>query len=353
MAEMTSRERVLRTFRFEKTDRAPFDLMESIIWDELQDWFTEEMGLASKDEVLDHFDVDFRWFWAAPIAPDGFNLTSEEYLMTSAPGSWSDHLVKRPLKDVHSVSELMDKHKWIAPEWWNVAPAHAFRKKYPDKAIVMLVHRTMLFMTACEFFGAEEALVRLISGDEVLEEFLRLQGEFAADSFRYACGQVQGAVDVCWLMDDVATQRALMMRPDLWRTCFKEILRREVEAIHANNMYVLFHSCGAIREILPDLIEIGIDGVLPFQTTAGGMDAESIARDFGGKILLYGGIDIQQLLTFGSEKDVRHEVRKNIDLFASHGGYVVSNSHHCIQNIKPPNICAMLDEARSYRPARA
>ena len=217
----------------------------------------------------------------------------------------------------------------------------------------MLVHRTMLFMTACEFFGAEEALVRLISGDEVLEEFLRLQGEFAADSFRYACGQVQGAVDVCWLMDDVATQRALMMRPDLWRTCFKEILRREVEAIHANNMYVLFHSCGAIREILPDLIEIGIDGVLPFQTTAGGMDAESIARDFGGKILLYGGIDIQQLLTFGSEKDVRHEVRKNIDLFASHGGYVVSNSHHCIQNIKPPNICAMLDEARSYRPARA
>lgn len=351
MPEMTSRERVLRTFRFEKTDRAPFDLMESVVWDELQDWFTREMGLANKDQVLDHFGVDFRWFWAAPEAPDGVNLKSEEYLMTSVPGSWSDHVVERPLKDVRSVSGLAEKHKWIVPEWWNVSPARDFRKKYQDKAIVMLVHHTMLFMTACEFFGAEEALVRLASADEVMTEFLRCQCEFAVNSFQYACNQVQGAVDVCWLMDDVATQRALMMHPSLWRDCFKEFLRREVKAIHDNNMFALFHSCGSIRDILPDLIEIGIDGVLPFQTTARGMDADSIAKDFGGKILFYGGMDIQQLLTFGSEEDVRREVRKNIDLFAAHGGYVVANSHHCIQNIKPENICAMLDEARNYRSA--
>ena len=147
------------------------------------------------------------------------------------------------------------------------------------------------------------------------------------------------------MMDDVATQRALMMSPDLWRSCFKELLRCEIAAIHENGMFSLFHSCGAIRDILPDLIEIGIDGVLPFQTTAAGMDVETISRDFGGKLVFYGGIDIQQLLTFGTEDDVRREVRKNIDHFKRCGGYVVANAHHCIQNIKPRNLCAMLDEA--------
>jgi uroporphyrinogen decarboxylase len=106
-----------------------------------------------------------------------------------------------------------------------------------------------------------------------------------------------------------------------------------------------------VREILPDLIEVGVNGLLTFQTSAEGMEAESIARDFGGKLVFYGGIDVQQLLTFGSEEDVRREVRKNIDLFAECGGYVVANSHHCIANIQPRNMVAMLTEARRYRAA--
>ena len=342
---MTSRERVLRTFRFEETDRPPVDLMKSVVWPELRLWCEEKLGLTDKEEILDYFGVDFRWFWAAPQVPEGVNLTDRRYTMASG-GSYSDHIMERPLRDVHTVSEMLQKHEWRDPVWWDLKPVHQLREKNPDKAIVILVHHTPLFMTACDFFGIEETLVRLMSDDEVLSAFFERQHAFAFESFKRACSEVEGVVDICWMMDDIATQRTLMMNPDLWRRVLKDYLRRQVEIIHEHNLFVLFHSCGAIVDILPNLIEIGVDGVLPFQTTAEGMDATSIARDFGGRLVFYGGIDVQHLLPFGEQEDVRREVRKNVDLFAGYGGHIVANSHHCLENIKPENICAMTEEGR-------
>jgi len=351
MAEMTSRERVLRTFRFEETDRAAFDVMESAIWPEFGQWCAEKLGLTEGEAILDRFGVDFRWVWVMAQAPQGVDFTDQKYAMPWT-ASYSDHILERPLKNVRTVSEMLRKHEWMDPAWWDFGPAQRVREKHPDKAVAMLVHGTMLFMTACDFFGIEEALMRLLLEDEVLMAFFERQHEFAVELLERACRETEGVVDICWVMDDIATQRALMMRPDLWRRHLKDLLRRHIEVIHEHNLLALFHSCGAIRDILPDLIEIGVDAVLPFQTTADGMDAASIARDFGGKIAFYGGMDIQQLLTFGSEDDVRREVRKNVDLFATCGGYIVANSHHCIENIKPENVVAMLDEARQYHPAR-
>jgi uroporphyrinogen decarboxylase len=187
----------------------------------------------------------------------------------------------------------------------------------------------------------------------VFGAFVERQNEFYVALLERCCAQARGVADICWLGDDYATQRALMMSPELWRRFLKEPLRRQVEVAHRHDLYALLHSCGAVRAILPDLIDIGVDGLLTFQTSAAGMDAGSIARDFGGQLVFYGGIDCQQLLTFGSEGAVRREVRKNMDLFAGCGGYVVANSHHGIANIRPENVVAMLSEARRYFPARA
>lgn len=349
VSNLTSRERVLRTFRFQETDRAPFDLMESIVWPGLQQYCIQNLGLVDKDAILNHFDIDFRWFWPQPKPPEGVNIFDPKYFVASS-GSYSDHTIARPLAKVSTIGELLEKHAWADPTWWDIKPIHEMRAKHPDKAIVMLFHTTMLFMTACDFFGIEEALMRLLSDDEVMSEFLNRQNDFAVNAFRYACREARGVADICWLMDDIATQRCLMMRPDLWRRHFKEHLRQQVAAIHENGLYAMFHSCGSIREILPDLIEVGMDAVLPFQTSTAGMDAESIARDFGGRIVFYGGMDVQHLLTFGTEEEVRAEVRKNLNCFSPTGGHIVSNSHHCIENINPRNVCVMLEEARKPFP---
>jgi len=348
MSGMTSRERVRRTFRFEATDRVPFDFMESIIWPELMDYFRQQMGLPDPPAVYDHFDTDFRWFFAAYTGP-----ASQPNEGEALPGgTYSDHVVERPLRDAATVADL-ERHRWPDPSWWEASGIRGFRETHPDRAVVLHCGWMPLFCTACERFGIEEALVKMISAPEVFGAFVERQNEFYVALLERCCAQARGVADICWLGDDYATQRALMMSPELWRRFLKEPLRRQVEVAHRHDLYALLHSCGAVRAILPDLIDIGVDGLLTFQTSAAGMDAGSIARDFGGQLVFYGGIDCQQLLTFGSEGAVRREVRKNMDLFAGCGGYVVANSHHGIANIRPENVVAMLSEARRYFPARA
>ena len=101
--------------------------------------------------------------------------------------------------------------------------------------------------------------------------------------------------------------------------------------------------------LFDDLIDIGVSALLVFQTTAAGMDAPSIARDFGGRLAFYGGMDIQPLLSFGSPAEVAATVASNARAFAKHGGYIVANSHHGVGTIRGENIEAMCQAAREYR----
>ena len=111
-------------------------------------------------------------------------------------------------------------------------------------------------------------------------------------------------------------------------------------------MYVLFHSCGAVRPVLEDFIELGVDALLVFQTTAAGMDPEAIAKEFGGRISFYGGIDVQTLLSFGTAEEVESTVRANVKAFSKCGGYTVANSHFMVSTIKGENIEAMCRAAK-------
>jgi len=139
----------------------------------------------------------------------------------------------------------------------------------------------------------------------------------------------------------------MLMNPELWRRYIKPYLAKQVRLAREHGLYVLFHSCGSIRPILGDLIDIGVNAHLVFQTTAADMDAESIAREFGGRLAFYGGIDVQQLLSFGSPAQVAATVQANVRAFADHGGYVVANSHHNVKTIKGANVLAMFEAARA------
>ena len=156
----------------------------------------------------------------------------------------------------------------------------------------------------------------------------------------------RGVCDLCWLGDDYASQTDLLFSPDLWRKLIKPYLAAEVALARKFDLAVLFHSCGNVRKILPDLIEIGVNALLVFQTSAVGMDADSIAAEFGGRLAFYGGVDVQQLLSFGSPADVAKAVEANARAFAKHGGYIVANSHHGVSTIQGRNIEAMVAAAR-------
>ena len=185
-----------------------------------------------------------------------------------------------------------------------------------------------LFWTDCQEFGMEEDLIKMYTQPSVFEAFISRQRQMNMNILERCLPAGQGICDICWLGDDYASQTQMMFSPELWRKLIKPYLAEQVALARKHNMYVLFHSCGNVREILPDLIDIGVNALLVFQTSANDMEANSIAQEFGGRLAFYGGIDIQQLLSFGTPEDVAKVVKDNARAFEKHGGYIVANSHH-------------------------
>jgi uroporphyrinogen decarboxylase len=104
------------------------------------------------------------------------------------------------------------------------------------------------------------------------------------------------------------------------------------------------HSCGAIRDVIPSLIEDGVDVLDPVQVRAAGMDLPGLVRDFGAKLCFHGGVDTQRTLPFGTCQDVRNEVRSYLNLTRDNGGYILCGSQEFIEDIPLENILALYDE---------
>ena len=159
-----------------------------------------------------------------------------------------------------------------------------------------------------------------------------------------ACGPY---IDVVFHADDVAFQNGPIMRPERFRRIFKPRLRRVFDTIRAETQAkILFHSCGSVVSLLPDLIDTGIDCLNPVQVSAAGMDTAALKREYGQALSFWGAIDTQWVLPFGSPEDVRNEVRRRIQDLADGGGYVVAPVHNIQAEVPPQNIIAMVEAAQ-------
>ena len=109
-----------------------------------------------------------------------------------------------------------------------------------------------------------------------------------------------------------------------------------------------FHCCGTFREILPDLIDIGMDVWETTQVHLSGNEPEVLKREYGRDITFYGAINTQSTLPFGSSEDVRREVRERIRVLGEGGGYILGGDHTILPDVPMENVLAMMDEARKF-----
>lgn len=153
------------------------------------------------------------------------------------------------------------------------------------------------------------------------------------------------AVDVVGEADDLGGQATPLFAPRTYRALVKPLHAELVAFIRARTRAkVLFHSCGAIRELLPDLVEIGVDILNPVQVSASGMETAALKRDFGRDLVFWGGgVDTQGVLASGTPDEVRAEVRRRVADLAPGGGFVFASVHNVQANVPPENAAAMWD----------
>ena len=147
---------------------------------------------------------------------------------------------------------------------------------------------------------------------------------------------------------DFGSQRGPLVSPRVYRDLFKPFHKRLNAFIHANTPWKTFiHSCGSVVELIPDFIEAGFDILNPVQTSAAGMDPAMLKREFGRRVVFWGGgVDTQKTLPFGTPDEVYREVRDRIAILGDGGGFVF-NSVHCVQaNTPVENLLAMFRAIR-------
>ena len=160
------------------------------------------------------------------------------------------------------------------------------------------------------------------------------------------------SVTVVGEADDLASQNGLLISPEMYRKYIKPRHAKLFSHIkrQAPHVRIFLHSCGAVFDLIEDLIESGVDILNPVQTSARGMDPVRLKRVFGQDVVFWGaGVDTQNTLPYGSAQDVRDNVRRALDVFAPGGGYVFATIHNIQADVPPANIAALFEAFEDYR----
>lgn len=188
--------------------------------------------------------------------------------------------------------------------------------------------------------GMEQTLVDMASNPGLADTMLGRCADFAVRLSEQACARFP--LDWLWTGDDVAGQQALLLSPDLWRALIKPHLKRVVDVGGRMGLPIAYHSCGAVRDIIPDLIEMGIDVLNPVQCNCPGMELAELKREFGRELVFMGGVDTQHLLPAATPEEVYAATARIIEtMCADGGGYILAASHTVPPETPDDNIFAM------------
>ncbi len=192
--------------------------------------------------------------------------------------------------------------------------------------------------------GLENAILDIAMDQDLTRAMFRKCADFALLLSRRACAELP--IDWLWCGDDVAGQSSMVMSPATWRELIKPLMAEIFSVGRSHGLWVANHCCGALRPIIPDLVEIGLDVLNPVQAGCPGMDPLELKREFGGVLSFMGGVDTQNLLPFGSASEVRRQTEKLIQgMTAGGGGYILAASHTIPPETPDENIFALYEVA--------
>ncbi|MCM8761736.1 MAG: uroporphyrinogen decarboxylase [Candidatus Omnitrophica bacterium] len=215
-------------------------------------------------------------------------------------------------------------------------------QKYSDCFIQASISFSF-FERAWTLVGMEKVLISFVENPSFIETLFDRLTDWLIDVVR-KFGEYP-EIDAIRFGDDWGQQRGLIMGIPYWRKYIKPRLAKIYSEVKRCGKYVSIHSCGDIQEILPDLIEIGLDIFNPFQPEV--MDVYKMKERYGDKLTFWGGISLQKTLSFGTPEDVRKEVIDRIEKIGKGGGYIAAPCHSITGNVPAENIDILIKTLQS------
>lgn len=256
----------------------------------------------------------------------------------TAPGFFEDYSDPEAINDF----DWPDPSKYIDPLECRKS-VEAVPAGYPIMGVVWSAH----FQDACSAFGMESALIKMLTEPEMFRAVIDRITEFYLQANEIFYNATKGKINAVLIGNDFGSQTGLILSPDSIREFVLPGTKKLVAQAKSYGLKVIHHSCGSIHDIIPDLIECGVDAIHPIQALAKRMEASRLKKDFGDKVSFCGGVDAQNLLVNGTPAQVREKVIELKRIFPT--GLIISPSHEAIlPDIPPENIealfCAMKEQ---------
>jgi uroporphyrinogen decarboxylase len=383
---MNSRERILKTLDHEEPDRVPFDLAGST-WTGITNGayqnLLEYMHLSIEKPVwadviqqivvpsqyvLDTLHVDTRgllpltshnWDVHGKLTDAGNNWEyRDEWNFThhfpKNNGHWFS-LVKNPMEQITDpAGKDIEQFNWpFAADKRRIATLREKALQFREQGKLVMVKGLCagVFEMQQRLRGMTNALMDPFMFPDFSDKLIGKIADLKIEFWEMALDELADVVDVVAEGDDYGTQESQLIDPDHFRIYYKPHISRVIEAMKrkAPNAKVMFHSCGNVRPVIPDFIEIGIDILNPVHITATGMEPVQLKKDFGRDIVFWGGgVDTQKVLSSCSPARVSENVKSNLEALAPGGGFVFATVHNIQSEVPPQNIIAMWETLQKY-----
>ena len=352
---LTPKQRVMNTFRFEKTDRVPINYFAEPT---LHYRLSARLGVdpIDLDAMYRALGVDFRsagpWYTGPLIFRELPGLKVDPVYghytkwVPNETGGYDD-FCHFPLQDAEP--DVIANYPVVSPDDFDYDNALARAEKYSDYAVSIgdpgfgdIINSTGRVM------GMEDALVNIATEDEATLRYIDRRLDMQIGVLERIAAKAPGLIDYVWMGEDLGTQIAPMIGLDLYRKVLRPRHQRIVDFAKAHGLPVKIHTCGCSSWAYEDFIEMGISAVDTLQPEAVNMSPEYLKQHFGGRLAFHGYISTAGALAYGTADEVTATVKQTLETLMPTRGYMLAPSHQIQNNSPVENVVAMYEAAHMF-----
>jgi hypothetical protein len=331
----------LTAFAHEEPDRVPAWCGASAEF-----WAKAKRDLGLDDEALRcRFGDDFRRVFAGYAGPD-FSLSEGAVSRTIfgveragiGYGQPLSHpLAKATLRQVHD-------YTWPDPAWTDISAVREQALGWNQEYAILGGDWSPFWHDLIDLLGMEAMYLKMYDEPPLIDAVLGHLVDYYAATSQRIFDAAADAIDIFFIGNDFGSQRGPLLSEAMFRRFLLPHLARLIDLGHAYGLKVMLHCCGGFFELIPAMIEAGLDGLHALQPSCAGMDPRVLKEQFGGRILLNGAIDSHHVLINGTPETVRQKTQEILTIMMPGGGYVAGASHDTILEETPlQNVLAMFD----------
>lgn len=350
---MTPRERIVGTLTRKKVDRVPVDIW--YVGEVLEELYSYT-GVNDERALWRVLGID-KWAWVnpaytGPLAPKHDDAAFVNHwgiqfrFVQSGAATYGEGVV-RPLEG-YTAATIGEYPYWPDPDKFDYE-GMARQGEELSREFATLGPWVSLFEIYCGMRGLEQAMMDLALEPELVQAALdRIEGVQTA-MLENVLSRMKGTLDAVFVSDDMGSQQGLLMSPEMWREFIKPRFKRWCDLIHAYGVKVFHHTDGAVRPLIPEYIEIGVDILNPIQHKCPGMEMAGLKKDFGDALIFHGGVDTQEVMPFRDTEAVRAETHACLTQLGEGGGYICCSCHNIQAGTPIENIVAMIETVKGWR----